>query len=100
MAVTRRRVTTESPPTERPIADLGFDEALDELKRTVGELEAGGQPLEDALARHERAAALLQHCERLLDAAQLRVSQLVSQAGTLRAVDVKPDDAEEAPPPE
>ncbi len=91
------QVTTEPLTAEPRIDDLGFDEALDELKRTVSELEAGGQPLETALARHERAAALLQHCERLLDAAQLRVSQLVSQAGALRSVDVKPEDAEEAP---
>ncbi len=86
--------TTAPDPT---IAELGFDEALDELKRTVAELESGGQPLEVALARHERAAALLAHCEGLLNAAQLRVAQLVGQAGSLRAVDVRPEDAEEAP---
>lgn len=89
-------MTTEPSTAEARIEDLGFDEALDELKRTVAELEAGGQPLEVALARHERAAALLQHCERLLDAAQLRVSQLVNQAGALRAVEVTPEDAQEA----
>jgi exodeoxyribonuclease VII small subunit len=92
-------VTTPTTPAtpatqaEPPIASLGFDEALDELKRTVAELEAGGQPLEQALARHERAAALLGRCEELLNQAQLRVAQLVSQAGSLRAVDVRPEDA-------
>lgn len=107
MTRTTDRVTTRTTETatdtasatgiDRPIPELGFDEALDELKRTVAELETGGQPLELALARHERAAALLAHCERLLNAAQLRVQQLVGQAGSLRAVDVRPEDAEEAP---
>jgi len=90
-------VTDATNPAEPAIDALGFDEALDELKRTVAELETGGQALEVALARHERAAALLAHCERLLSAAQLRVAQLVSQAGSLRAVEVQPEDAEEAP---
>ncbi|HKG57073.1 MAG TPA: exodeoxyribonuclease VII small subunit [Candidatus Limnocylindrales bacterium] len=80
------------------IEKLGFDEALAELQRTVAELEAGGQPLEQALALHERGAALLEHCNRLLTTAELRVKQLVAVAGKgLQAVDVKPEEAQEAP---
>jgi exodeoxyribonuclease VII small subunit len=83
---------------DRAIEKLGFDEALAELQRTVAELEAGGQPLERALALHERGAALLEHCNRLLTDADLRVRQLVAVAGKgLQAVDVKPDEAQEAP---
>ncbi|HEY0444050.1 MAG TPA: exodeoxyribonuclease VII small subunit [Candidatus Limnocylindrales bacterium] len=85
---------TES--TDPAIEKLGFDEALAELQRTVAELEAGGQPLEQALALHERGAALLEHCNRLLTDADLRVRQLVAVAGRgLQAVDVLPDDAQE-----
>ena len=84
--------------TDPPIEALGFDEALAQLQRTVAELEAGGQPLEQALALHERGAALLEHCNRLLTEADLRVRQLVAVAGKgLQAVDVKPDEAQEAP---
>jgi len=86
-------------PTDPPIEQLGFDEALAELQRTVAELEAGGQPLERALALHERGAALMERCNRLLTDAQLRVQQLVAQAGTLKAVDVRPEDAQEARDP-
>jgi exodeoxyribonuclease VII small subunit len=79
------------------IEQMGFDEALAELQRTVGQLEAGGQPLEQALALHERGAALLEHCNRLLTDADLRVRQLVTTAGKgLQAVDVKPEEAQEA----
>jgi exodeoxyribonuclease VII small subunit len=94
-AVAILEAVTVSP--DPAIDKLGFDEALVELQRTVAELEAGGQPLERALALHERGAALLEHCNRLLTDADLRVRQLVAVAGKgLQAVDVKPDEAQEA----
>ena len=85
------------PLDSSAIDQLGFDEALAELQRTVAELEAGGQPLEQALALHERGAALLEHCNRLLTDADLRVRQLVTVAGKgLQAVEVRPEEAQEA----
>jgi exodeoxyribonuclease VII small subunit len=87
--------TTERPtPTEepaRPVADLTFDDALAELQRTIAELETGGQPLERTLALHERGAALLEHCEKLLRSAELRMRQLVAKGGTLETVEVSAD---------
>lgn len=89
---------TENPePTARGITDLAFDEALAELQRTVAELEAGGQPLEQSIALYERGVALHEQCARLLADAELRVKQLVTrQGGGLETVDVRPDAAEEA----
>jgi exodeoxyribonuclease VII small subunit len=90
-------MTTE--PTAAPaaeIATLSFDEALAELQRTVGELEAGGQPLERTIALYERGVALHERCSTLLADAELRVQQLVARAGgALAAVDVRPEDAAE-----
>lgn len=63
------------------IETLSFDDALAELQRTVTELEAGGQPLEAAIALYERGVALQARCERLISDAELRVQQLVSRAG-------------------
>lgn len=80
--------------TQTPIEQLGFDEALAELQRTVAELEAGGQPLERALALHERGAALIEHCNGLLTEAELRMKQLVARSSGLDVVDVR---AEETP---
>lgn len=60
---------------------LAFDDALAELQRVVAELEAGGQPLEAALALYERGVALQARCERLIGDAELRVQQLVARAG-------------------
>ena len=68
---------TAAPDIER----LAFDDALAELQRVVAELEAGGQPLEAALALYERGVGLQAHCERLIGDAELRVQQLVARAG-------------------
>ena len=65
----------------RAIEALAFDDALAELQRTVAELEAGGQPLEAAIACTSAASRSSEHCERLLDDAELRVQQLVQRAG-------------------
>jgi exodeoxyribonuclease VII small subunit len=90
-------VTTTADPA---IETLSFDDALAQLQRTVAELEAGGQPLEEAIALYERGVALQGRCERLLGDAELRVQQLVARAGgALEVRDVKPDEATEDPPP-
>jgi exodeoxyribonuclease VII small subunit len=89
-------MATPSTPPEAGIAELAFDDALAELQRVVGELEAGGLPLERSLELFERGVALQRHCERLLTAAELRVQQLVARAGgALEAVEVRPEDAAE-----
>ena len=99
MSPTRNTVTeTTPPPTDATIDVLSFDDALAELQRTVAELEAGGQPLEAALALYERGVALQGRCDRLLRDAELRVQQLVARAGgALETQDVHPDHAGEAP---
>jgi exodeoxyribonuclease VII small subunit len=75
------------------IEAMAFDDALAELQRTVAELEAGGQPLEAAIALYERGVALQGRCERLLADAELRVQQLVARAGgALETRDLEPDD--------
>jgi exodeoxyribonuclease VII small subunit len=80
-------------PANEPIDTLSFDHALVELQRTVAELEAGGQPLEAAIALYERGVALQARCERLIGDAELRVQQLVARAGgALETRDVRPDD--------
>ena len=89
-------VTTTEPatdPTNATIATLSFDEALIQLQRAVADLESGGQTLEASIALYERGVALQARCERLLAEAELKVQQLMAQAGgALTARDVRPDD--------
>ena len=84
--------------TDQTIDALTFDDALAELQRTVAELEAGGQPLEAAIALYERGVALQARCDKLLSDAELRVQQLVTRAGGALAIrDVRAGDASEDP---
>ena len=81
-------------PTDPPIESMTFDDALADLQQTVAALEAGGQPLEDAIALYERGVALQARCEKLLGDAELRVQQLVARAGgVLETRDVSPEEA-------
>jgi len=85
--------TTEPPATiGAPVEGLSFDDALAELQRVVGELEAGGQPLERSIALYERGVTLHERCARLLAEAELTVKQLVQRAGgALETVPVEPE---------
>ncbi len=87
----------EAPTPPADIAALPFDKALDELKDVVARLEEGGLPLEESIALYERGAALHEHCGKLLDAAELRVQQLVDGAGggSPRVMDLRPDEADD-----
>ena len=79
------------------VAEMPFDAALAELQGVVGRLEQGNLPLEESIALYERGVALPEHCARLLTDAELRVQRLVESAGgALRALDLTPDDAEDA----
>jgi exodeoxyribonuclease VII small subunit len=84
--------------TGQAIADLTFDDALAELQRTVADLETGGLTLERTLALHERGVALLEHSERMLRTAELRMQQLITRpGGRVEAVDVAIDDTPAEP---
>lgn len=60
------------------IDDLTFEQAFKELTETVARLEDGDLPLEESLALFERGQQLSAHCSRLLDRAELKVTQLAS----------------------
>lgn len=66
----------ETVVTEQ-VAHLSFEEALRELEQIVQQLEEGNLPLDQALALYERGVALAEHCQALLDKAELRIKQLV-----------------------
>ena len=62
--------TTELPAD---IAELGYEQARDQLGEVVSRLESGGLSLEDSLELWERGEALATLCERHLAGAQERV---------------------------
>jgi exodeoxyribonuclease VII small subunit len=62
---------------------LSFEEAFAQLEAAVAALQDGQMPLERALHYYEEGMKLAQHCNDLLEKAELRVQQLrVSGEGT------------------
>ncbi len=58
------------------ISELSFEAAYAELETIIAKLESGELSLEDSVELFERGRRLSEHCQTLLDRAELRVSQL------------------------
>jgi len=56
--------------------ELSYEQAFEELKTVIDQLEAGDKPLEETLALYERGQTLFRHCTTLLEQAELKVQQL------------------------
>ncbi len=61
------------------VEELSYEEALAELETIVAALENGNQKLEESMALFERGQALMKRCGKLLEAAELKVSQLAGE---------------------
>jgi exodeoxyribonuclease VII small subunit len=59
-----------------------FEEALSALQEVVRQLESGSVSLEAALELSARGAELASQCERLLEAAELRVTRLPAESAS------------------
>jgi exodeoxyribonuclease VII small subunit len=59
------------------ISDLTFEQTLAELQNIVQELENRDGSLDESLSRYERGMLLAQHCNDLLDKAEIRVRELL-----------------------
>ncbi len=62
--------------TEKPVAEMSFEEAMAELEKVVGQLESGSVDLEKSIMLYERGAALKAHCEKRLKAAEEKVAAI------------------------
>ena len=60
------------------INELSFETAYEELEGIITKLESGDLPLDDSVTLFERGRLLSEHCQSLLDKAELRVSQLTT----------------------
>ncbi len=65
--------------TEKPVEELTYEEALAELEQVVSALENEQSQLEDAIRLFERGQALAARCGVLLEAAELKVKQVVGE---------------------
>ncbi len=74
--------------TDKPIAEMTFEEAMAALESVVGQLERGEVALEASIALYERGAALKAHCAEKLRLAEEKVELIRAQEG--RAIGTVP----------
>jgi len=77
-------------PKEKPES---FEQLFRELEATIAKLEAGELPLDESLALFQRGMELAKQCGVLLDAAELRIKELVPRGEQIAAQDFDEDDA-------
>jgi exodeoxyribonuclease VII small subunit len=64
----------------KPVEELGYEAARDELTDVVRKLEAGGLGLDESVALWERGEALARRCEEQLAGARERVQKVLDEA--------------------
>jgi exodeoxyribonuclease VII small subunit len=65
------------PGGEQTVAELAYEQIVEQLDSVVRQLEAGELSLEDSLRAFERGVQLAQAAERRLDSAEARVEMLL-----------------------
>ncbi|MET9329376.1 exodeoxyribonuclease VII small subunit [Tsukamurella sp. NPDC003166] len=63
---------------ETPVAELGYEQARDELTVVVKLLEQGGIDLDESLQLWERGEALAKRCEEHLAGARARIERAIA----------------------
>ncbi|MFN2451634.1 MAG: exodeoxyribonuclease VII small subunit, partial [Candidatus Dormibacteria bacterium] len=72
------------------IGTLSYERALEELDGLITRLETGRVDLDEAISCYERGTRLAQHCERLLDRTEQKVTQVVVGGGGEREQPFEP----------
>jgi exodeoxyribonuclease VII small subunit len=67
--------------TEKPVAEMSFEEAMAALEEVVGALERGDVALDASIALYERGAALKAHCGARLREAEEKVELIRASEG-------------------
>jgi exodeoxyribonuclease VII small subunit len=66
----------------KPISELGYEEARDELIEVVRQLEQGGLDLDSSLKLWERGEELARRCDEHLAGARKRIEDALSAGDT------------------
>ncbi|MGA1232320.1 MAG: exodeoxyribonuclease VII small subunit [Lutimaribacter sp.] len=62
--------------SDKPVAEMSFEEAMRALEDVVGKLERGDVPLDQSIALYERGAQLKKRCEAKLKEAEEKVAAI------------------------
>jgi exodeoxyribonuclease VII small subunit len=74
--------------TDKPVADMSFEEAMAALESVVTQLERGEVALEQSIALYEKGALLKAHCAAKLASAEEKVELIRAAEG--RAISATP----------
>ena len=66
--------------SDKPVDEMSFEEAMQELETVVGQLERGDVALDDSIKLYERGAQLKARCEVKLKEAEERVAAITLDA--------------------
>lgn len=77
------------PISPAELESLAFEEAFQRLQALVEALERGGLPLDQTTSLYQQGMQLVQHCNRLLSQAELKITQLHD---SYSALDLEPDE--------
>lgn len=69
----------DAPELPEEVAQLGYEQARDQLVEVVRRLETGGASLEESLRLWERGEALATRCQQWLDGARERLEAARAQ---------------------
>ena len=61
---------------DRPVSEMTYEQAFNELAVIVDAMESQQQPLDDSVKMFKRGQELAQHCASLLDNAELRIKEI------------------------
>ena len=67
--------------SDKPVAEMTFEEAMAALEQVVNQLERGEVALEQSIALYEKGAALKAHCAAQLAAAGAKVERIRARDG-------------------
>ncbi len=74
------RKTPSKPPADAAIdpaiAELGYEEAIDELESIIERMEKGETGLEESLREYARGDGLIRRCRQILDEAEQRIEAI------------------------
>ena len=62
--------------SDKPVAEMSFEEAMRALETVVSQLESGDVDLEKSITLYERGAELKAHCEAKLKVAEEKVAAI------------------------
>lgn len=74
--------------TDKPVADMSFEDAMAALESVVTQLERGEVALEQSIALYEQGALLKAHCAAKLASAEEKVEMIRAAEG--RAISAAP----------